>query len=387
MSAYSAEAAPAAGPTMGQKVAAEVIGTFVLVLFGVGAALISRGDYVATGLSFGIAVLVMAYAFGRVSGGHFNPAVSLGAAVGGRIAWREAFAYMGAQLAGAVLAGLALFTLLHGFDGFDSTGAMGQNSFGDAGSGFAWWAALILELLMTAVFVTVILAVTDVRNEHPALAPLAIGLALTAIHFASMGATGTSVNPARSIGPALFAGSDAILQLWLFILAPLLGALIAGAVYHPLFGRVDEPVPGSGLRMSRPAVPQPAYPHDAYQQQWNQQYPQQYAAPQGQPYAPGWNDPQAQQQAQQQGWQGQHVAQPQAWEGESWEGRPAQGDPQHDPQTWQGQTPQSATQQPWTPDVAPPAPNEPYWSQQLPENWNDTDGGEGGQTQIRPPER
>ena len=271
--------------TTGRQVSAEILGTFVLVFFGCGTALMSGGDYVATALAFGLTVLVMAYAVGRVSGGHFNPAVTLGAAVGGRIAWRQVPVYIGAQLGGALAAGLCLFVLMHGFPGFDATGNLGQNSFGDAGSGYAWWAALLLEMLMTAVFLWVILAVTDVRNEHPALAPLAIGLTLTLLHFGSIAATGTSVNPARSIGVGVFAGVDAIAQLWLFILAPLLGGAIAGISYALLFGRGAEDVPGSGLRFVRvqiapgavgPGVAAPgvgAVPGygapDQLQEQWN----------------------------------------------------------------------------------------------------------------------
>ncbi len=267
------------------QVSAEVLGTFVLVFFGCGTALMSGGDYVATALAFGLTVLVMAYAVGRVSGAHFNPAITLGAAVGGRIAWRQVPVYIGAQLVGALAAGLCLFALMHGFPGFDATGNMAQNSFGDAGSGYAWWAALLLEMLMTAVFLWVILAVTDVRNEHPALAPLAIGLTLTMLHFGSIAATGTSVNPARSIGVGVFAGVDAIAQLWLFILAPLLGGAIAGITYALLFGRGAEDVPGSGLRFVRiqiapgamgPGVAAPgvgAVPGygapDQLQEQWN----------------------------------------------------------------------------------------------------------------------
>jgi aquaporin Z len=239
-----------------QQASAEVLGTFVLVFFGCGTVLMTTQfegstNYVATALAFGLTVLVMAYAVGRVSGGHFNPGVTLGAAVGGRIAWRQVPVYMGAQLVGALTAGLFLFTLMHGFPGFDATGNMAQNSFGDAGSGYAWWAAFLLEMLMTAVFLWVILAVTDVRNEHPALAPLAIGLTLTMLHFGSIAATGTSVNPARSIGVGVFAGVDAVAQLWLFILAPLLGGAIAGISYALLFGRGAEDVPGSGLRLVR----------------------------------------------------------------------------------------------------------------------------------------
>lgn len=257
--------------TTSQTFSAELVGTFVLVFFGVGTAVMSEGDYVATGLAFGLAVFVMASAVGRISGGHFNPAVSVGAAVGGRLAWGRLPLYVGAQLLGALVAGGLLFTLMHGFEGFSAEGNLGQNSFGDEGSGYAWWAALILELVLTLVFVWVILAVTDTRNEHPALAPLTIGLALTMVHFASMAATGTSVNPARSIGVGLFAGGDAVLQLWLFILAPTLGAALAGVSYALLFGEGAGPVPGSGLRFGRAPAAVPGYgAPDQYQQQWHQ---------------------------------------------------------------------------------------------------------------------
>lgn len=266
--------------TAAQKLAAEALGTFVLVFFGCGSIVYASETGAPTtvttvGLTFGLAVMVMVYAFGRISGGHFNPAVSVGAAMGGRMAWSQVPVYVAAQLAGAFVGSAGLFALLHGFEGFDAAGNMGQNSFGDEGTGYAWWAALLLELLLTAIFVWVILAVTDARNEHPALAPLAIGLTLAAIHFVAIPATGTSVNPARSIGPALFAGGDAIMQLWLFILAPLLGAAIAGFTYPLLFGHGSDPIPGSGLNFSRPlpaAVPGYGAP-DQYQQQWNQQDP------------------------------------------------------------------------------------------------------------------
>lgn len=265
-------------PTIQQKLTAEVIGTLVLVFFGCGSVTYSvTTDAPITnttiGLTFGIAIVVMVYAFGRVSGGHFNPAVSVGAAISGRMAWRQVGPYVIAQLVGALLGALLLFLLMQGFETFTAEGNMGQNAFGDAGSGYAWWAAFLLEMVMTFVFVTVILAVTDTRNEHPALAPLTIGLTLTAIHFVAIPATGTSVNPARSIGPALFAGPDAIEQLWLFILAPVLGAAVAGVAYPLLFGRHGESVPGSGISFSRPRTaaqtPGLAAP-DQYQQQWNQ---------------------------------------------------------------------------------------------------------------------
>ena len=261
-------------PTNAQKIAAEIIGTFVLVFFGCGTAIMTsvRGDfdYVGTALAFGLTVLCGAYAFGRVSGAHFNPAVTLGAALGGRIAWRQTPLYIGSQLVGGLLAGLMLFILVNGFDGYDATtDGLAQNGFGDDGTGYAVWAAFLLELLLTAVFVWVILAVTDARNEHPALAPAAIGLALTLVHLVGITATGTSVNPARSIGVGVFAGTDAVLQLWLFIVAPLAGAAIAGITYPLLFGHGSDPVPGSGLRRSSAAVPGYGAP-DQFQQEWNQ---------------------------------------------------------------------------------------------------------------------
>jgi aquaporin Z len=259
-------------PTTQQKIAAEVIGTFVLVFFGCGTAIMTsvRGglDYTGTALAFGLTVLCGAYAFGRISGAHFNPAVTVGAALAGRIAWRQTPVYFAAQLVGGLLAGLTLFILVNGFDGYDvGTQGLAQNGFGDDGTGYAVWAAFLLEIITTAVFLWVILAVTDARNEHPALAPAAIGLALTLVHLASITATGTSVNPARSIGVGVFAGADAVVQLWLFILAPLAGAAIAGITYPMLFGHGSEPVPGSGLRFG--AVPGYGAP-DQLQQEWNQ---------------------------------------------------------------------------------------------------------------------
>jgi aquaporin Z len=260
-----------------QKLAAEALGTFFLVLLGCGAA-VATNDVAAIGLAFGFAVLVGVYAFGRISGGHFNPAVTVGAAVGGRFPWRQVPAYVITQVVAAIVAAFVLFVTLKGIgvDGFSTTHHMGQNGYGDySATQLAWWAAFIAELVLTAVFVIVILGVTDERNEHPALAPLAIGLALAAIHFAAIPLTGTSVNPARSIGPALFAGGDHIVQLWLFILAPLLGGALGGILYAAVFGHATEPVPGSGLHFgARPAaagaVPGYGAP-DAFQQQWNQE--------------------------------------------------------------------------------------------------------------------
>jgi len=182
----------------------------------------------------------MAYAVGHISGGHFNPAVTLGAAVSGRFAWGDVLGYVVAQLVGAILAGLALLAILNGIPGFEAAGHFGQNAFADqSGSHISAWAALLVEAITTAIFLLVILAVTDGRNPARAAAPVAIGLALTAIHFTTVGLTGTSVNPARSIGVGLFAGSDAIVQLWLFIVAPLIGAVIAGLAYPLVFGKEE----------------------------------------------------------------------------------------------------------------------------------------------------
>ncbi|WP_242665403.1 MULTISPECIES: MIP/aquaporin family protein [unclassified Nocardioides] len=357
-----------ADSTIQQKLTAEMIGTFVLVFFGCGSVVYATQAQAAStvttiGLTFGIAVMVMVYAFGRVSGAHFNPAVSAGAAVGGRMPWAQAGLYMIAQLVGAILGALVLFLLMHGYDGFEAEGGMGQNFFGDQSPGsaeYAWWAAFLLELLMTAVFVTVILAVTDERNEHPSLAPLAIGFTLAAIHFVVIPATGTSVNPARSIGPALFAGSDAIIQLWLFILAPLLGGAVAGLAYPLLFGRVGDPVPGSGISFSRPRtaaqVPGYAAP-DQYQQQWNQDTSAGYAAQAAAPAAPA--------PIIQDGWQWDPVGQQWHPVGQT-------------PEQWRAQ--QAAEQEAAAAAAAQPVPTESVPEQQT---WPGPEAGD--ETQIRPP--
>lgn len=255
------EALPHVGAEFWRIYAAEALGTFILVLLGCGAAVATNADVVATGFTFGIAVLISATAFSRISGGHFNPAVTVGAASSGRLAWRETPVYFGAQLSGAIIAGLVLFAVFHSIPGFDATGHMGQNGFGDHSMvHIHWWGAFLIELILTAVFLWIILGVTDQRTGLAALAPVAIGLTLAAIHFVAIPLTGTSVNPARSIGPALFAGGAALGQLWLFVLAPLLGAVIAGLTYPLLFGHDRKPVPGSGITLpERPAAPAPTW--------------------------------------------------------------------------------------------------------------------------------
>lgn len=358
-------------PTLVQKIAAEALGTFVLVFFGCGSVLFfanAEGTVFPTaasiGLAFGLSVTVMAYAVGRISGGHFNPAVTLGAAISGRLAWRELGIYFGAQFAGAIAAALALFIILQGYDGFDAEGGMAQNFFGGESpeAELAWWSAFLLEMLLTALFVYVILALTDKRNEHAAFAPLAIGFTLAAIHFVAIPATGTSVNPARSVGPGLFAGGDSIIQLWLFILAPFLGAAIAGFTYPLIFGRDADPVPGSGLMLSKPAGQQ------GYQQQW--QGGQQGQLPGGQWDQQGYQ--QGQQQWPQQGQPGQQQW-PQGGE-QQWQGQ--QGG-QHAAQPEQ-QWPQQGGEQQWQ-QPEPPTQHQQQWGQpgyQPPED--------DGRTQIRP---
>ena len=360
-----------ATPTTGQKFTAETLGTFVLVFFGCGAAVYSGGDLVATALTFGLTVVVMAYAVGRISGGHFNPAVTLGAVLGGRLPWNQVGLYMAAQLLGGLLAGAMLFGLGHGFEGFSAEGNMGQNFFGDAGSGYAWWAALLVEILLTAVFLWVILAVTDERNEvNAVMGPMAIGLALAMIHFVAIPLTGTSVNPARSIGVGVFAGTDAIVQLWLFVVAPLVGAAIAGLTYPLLFGQGATPVAGSGLNFGGGRKDQ--FVPGSYEAQWNQgqqggwgqpgaawgappqqqwgqpapqQQPDPYSTPQAAPQQPGqWGQPAPAEQPQQ-----QPPSQPRQW-----------GAPQQQP----GQQPQ----------------------QGAPGHWGNPDGDDNGRTQVRRPD-
>lgn len=264
--------------TMVPKLGAEALGTFLLVFVGAATAVTTTGN-VATPLAFGLIYIVMAYAVGYLSGGHFNPAVSVGFAVGGRLSWRHAGLYAAAQVIGAFLAGLLLFLVLQGFEGFEAEGSMGQNFFGEENRvEFSAWAALLVEFLATLLLVSVFLAVTDDRHPNRAMAPVVIGLAIVTIYFATYGMTGGGANPARSIGPGLFAGGDAVLQLWLFILAPLLGALAAGAAYPAVFGRGAEPVAGSGLHLGqlRPrkeVVPEQQPEEWAQEHQWQTEYP------------------------------------------------------------------------------------------------------------------
>jgi aquaporin Z len=232
---------------MTRRLAAELLGTFWLVLGGCGAAVLAAHvvgtdgyqfgiGYMGVALAFGLTVLTGVYAFGHISGGHFNPAVTLGLWAGDRFPVRDVVPYIVAQVAGALAAGWILFQIASGQAGFaidpNAAGAFASNGYGTLSpQGYSVAAAFLCEVVMTAFFLIVIMGAT--HGRAPAgFAGIAIGLALTLIHLVSIPVTNTSVNPARSTGVAVFAGSDAIGQLWLFWLAPILGGLIGGIAYR-----------------------------------------------------------------------------------------------------------------------------------------------------------
>jgi aquaporin Z len=217
-----------------KKLFAEILGTFVLVLFGCGAAVLA-GQYIGfagIALAFGIAVLVGIYALGPISGGHFNPAVTLGLAAAGRFEWKNVAPYVGAQLAGAIAAAGVIYFIAAGHNyGFSDIGMFAANTW----TAYTMSAALITELVMTFVFVMVILGSTA-KNAENKFAGLSVGLTLTAIHLVSIPITNTSVNPARSTSQALFAATSLPMeQLWLFWMAPIAGAILAGLVWKGIF--------------------------------------------------------------------------------------------------------------------------------------------------------
>ncbi len=228
-----------------RKLAAELIGTFWLVFGGCGSAVIAAAfpdvgiGLLGVALAFGLTVLTMAYAIGHISGCHLNPAVTLGLWAGGRFPAKEILPYWAAQVIGAILASGLLLFIASGAPGYDiASNGLAQNGYGDGSPGhYTMVAGLACEVVLTAGFLLVILGATDSRAPS-GFAAIAIGLALTLIHLVSIPVTNTSVNPARSTGPALFVGGLALHQLWLFWVAPLIGGAIGGALYRALFTEV-----------------------------------------------------------------------------------------------------------------------------------------------------
>jgi aquaporin Z len=221
-----------------KKVVAESIGTFWLVLGGCGSAVLAGAfpelgiGFLGVSLAFGLTVLTMAYAIGHISGCHLNPAVSIGLWAGGRFPAKDLLPYIVAQVIGAVVAGGVLYLIASGKAGFDVSKGFGANGYGAHSIGnYSLMAGLVTEVVMTALFLVVILGATD-KRAPAGLAPVAIGLCLTLIHLISIPVTQTSVNPARSTGVAVYVGGWALEQLWLFWVAPIVGALLGAAIYR-----------------------------------------------------------------------------------------------------------------------------------------------------------
>lgn len=222
---------------MRAKLMAEFFGTFWLVLGGCGSAVLAAGvadvgiGWLGVSFAFGLTVLTMAFAVGHISGGHFNPAVSLGLMIGGRFPSKDLLPYWAAQVLGAILAAAVLYVIVSGAPGFEGVGSFASNGYGGASpEGYSMMSALVIEIVLTAFFLIIILGATS--EKAPAgFAPIAIGLGLTLIHLISIPVTNTSVNPARSTGVALFADGPALAQLWLFWVAPLIGGALGAAIW------------------------------------------------------------------------------------------------------------------------------------------------------------
>ena len=225
---------------VGKKLAAEAFGTFWLVLGGCGTAVLGSAGYPGVSLAFGLTVVTMAYAVGPISGCHLNPAVTLGLAAAGRFPKKGILGYWIAQVIGAVLAAAVIMVIAKGKAGFEvSPDTMACNGYGDhSPKGFSLVSGLVTEVVMTFMFLFVILGATS-KKAAPGFAGLAIGLCLTLIHLISINVTNTSVNPARSTGPALISMGWALEQLWLFWVAPLGGAALAGFAWNAIFGHED----------------------------------------------------------------------------------------------------------------------------------------------------
>jgi aquaporin Z len=234
-----------------RKLAAEAIGTFWLTFAGCGSAVIAAGfpkvgiGLLGVSLAFGLTVLTMAYAIGHVSGCHLNPAVTLGLAAGGRFPAAQIGPYIVAQVVGAIAAAAVLHTIASGTAGFSLEGGFASNGYGEhSPGGYSLLAALVTEVVLTMMFLFIIMGST--HGKAPAgFAPIAIGLGLTLIHLVGIPVTNTSVNPARSTGPALFVGGWALSQLWLFWVAPLLGGVLGGSLYRWLSEEPSAPVTGT----------------------------------------------------------------------------------------------------------------------------------------------
>ncbi len=221
-----------------KKYFAEFFGTFWLVFGGCGSAVLAAAypelgiGFAGVALAFGLTVLTMAFAVGHISGGHFNPAVSVGLFVGGRFDSKDLLPYIVSQVIGAIAAAAVLYLIASGKAGFDVSAGFASNGYGEhSPDGYSLMSALLIEVVLTAFFLIIIMGATD-KRAPAGFAPIAIGLALTLIHLISIPVTNTSVNPARSTGVALFQGSWAIGQLWLFWVAPIIGGAIGAAIYR-----------------------------------------------------------------------------------------------------------------------------------------------------------
>ena len=228
------------------KYLAEFIGTFWLVFGGCGSAVLAAAypelgiGFAGVALAFGLTVLTGAYALGHISGGHFNPAVSIGLLIGGRFDAKYLVPYIISQVVGGTLAAFVLYLIVQGQAGFAGTGGFATNGFGDLSPGkYSMMSALIIEVVLTAIFLIIIMGSTD-KRAPAGFAPIAIGLGLTLIHLISIPVTNTSVNPARSTAVAFFAETAAFSQLWLFWVAPIIGAIIGATIYKVLANGQDK---------------------------------------------------------------------------------------------------------------------------------------------------
>ena len=215
-----------------KKYIAEMVGTFVLTFLGCGTAMFlgcnTPAGVVGTAIAFGLAVVAMAYTIGEISGCHINPAITLGVALSGRMSWKDACGYWVGQIIGGIIAGALLLLLTKVVAAPDLTGGLGTNGVANAGG---VWGACLVEVIATFIFVLVVLGATDAKYGAGKPAGLAIGLCLILVHLVCINLTGTSVNPARSIGPAIFAGGEALKNVWVFICAPLLGGALAACAW------------------------------------------------------------------------------------------------------------------------------------------------------------